>query len=135
MSNTLIRATLEARLKTWAQAQNVPVAWENVGFTKPASSMFVEPFFVPAVTFNTDVAGARATYIGFFQVNCWAPTGTDMIAVTNLTDSLIDAFPMLPKVGAISIESTPSAKKPIEDEAGWVIVPVLIKYRYEASIS
>jgi hypothetical protein len=56
-----------------------------------------------------------------------------MRQVEALADSLIDAFPVVPKTGAVSIESTPYASRPIEDEEGWVIVPVRIKYRYENS--
>lgn len=134
MSNTLIRAELEGRLQAWATAQGVQVAWENVSFTKPTTK-FVEPIFIPAVTINSNVSGRRATYLGALQVNCWAPIGTGMGQVMTLAESLIAAFPLLPKTGAVSIESTPSAKKPILDESGWVVVPVLIKYRYEASLN
>lgn len=134
MSNQLIRASLEGRLQTLATSLGVSVAWENVAFEKPTTK-FLEPFLIPVTTINTDVAGHRATYLGMFQVNCWAPTGNGMGDVSALAQSVIDAFPMLPKSGAVSIESTPSAAPPMEDEQGWVIVPVTIKYRYEASLS
>lgn len=131
MSNKLIRAELDARLKAWAQAQNLPVAWEGVSFTKP-SGPFVEVFLMPTVSVNSDVAGKRTTYLGTYQVNCWGLDGKGMGQLEGITDSLIAAFPMLPKAGAVSIEATPSAGRPIEDMDGWTVIPVRIKYRYES---
>jgi hypothetical protein len=125
---------LEGRLKTWATAQSIPVAWQNTAFTKPATQ-FLEPFLIPVVVNNSNVAGKRATYLGIFQVNCWSPIGPGMGDVETLAQSVVNLFPLLPKVGGVSIESTPSALDAIKDDSGnWIIVPVRISYRYEASI-
>lgn len=134
MSNTVIRAALEGRLKTWADAQ-VPVvrfAPENVSFVKPTDgSLWVEPFLIPNVTMNNELSGSRKTLLGLFQVNCWAPKGQGMRPVETLAQNVIDLFPLVPKFGAVSIESTPYAGRPDESDSSWVIVPVLMQYRYE----
>jgi len=136
MSNAVIRAALEARLKAWADAQvpKVLFAAENSAFTKPSDgSPFIEPFLLPNLTINNELRGSRKTMLGLFQVNCWAPKGKGMGQVEQLALGVINLFPLVPKFGVVSIESTPSADRPDESDANWVIVPVLIKYRYEAS--
>lgn len=133
MSNAKIRAELETRLKTWADAQSpqIPIAFQNVAFTKPANGPYLEPFLMPNATLNRTVDGKRKTYIGLFQINCWAQSGTGMGAVEALAQSVVNLFPMLPKTGAVSIEKTPEAAHPLPDDTGWVIVPVTVEYRME----
>lgn len=136
MSNAVIRAELEARLKAWADSQTpeVKVAWENIHFTKPAEgSLWLEPILVPNDTMNKELSTKRKTYLGIFQINCWAPSGKGMGQVEKLAQSLIDLFPVLPKTGLVSIEKTPTAEKPLLDNSGWVIVPVTIQYRMETT--
>lgn len=129
-----IRAFMEGKLSAWASQQSpvVPVAYQNVAFNKPAGSKFVECFLLPSTTIQNEVAGKRATMLGLFQVNCWAPKGNGMQQAEAMAYSIVSAFPMLPKL-AVSIEATPSIGKAILDDSGWVIVPVVIKYRYESS--
>lgn len=132
MSNAIIRASLESKLKAWADAQvpPIPIAFQGVPFTKPSTGLFLEPYLIPNETFNKELSGKRKTYIGLFQVNCWAPSGTGMGQVEQLSQSIVDLFPIVPKIGAVSIEQTPAAGRPMPDD-GWVIVPVTIKYRME----
>jgi len=135
MSNDVIRAELETRLFDWAQAQNpkVPIAFESAPFTKPETGVFLEAFLIPNVTIDADVAATRKRLVGIFQVNCWARSGKGMGEVDRLAASVIDAFPVVPKSGEVSIEQTPYADKSLSDNSGWVIVPVTIMYRYESS--
>lgn len=133
MSNATIRAELETRLKTWADAQTpkIPVSFEGVPFTKPASGTYLECFLIPAVTIDADVSATRQRRLGIFQVNCWIKSGTGMRQVETLAQNIIDLFPILPKTGAVSIESTPYADNSILDPSGWIAVPVSIQYRHE----
>lgn len=132
MSNAVIAAALETRLKTLADSLGVLVAWEGREFLKP-EGMWFEAFLLPNETMNYELSGTRKTYLGLFQVNCWAPTGRGLGPLRALAQSVIDEFQLVPKTGSVSIEATPTADRPIEsDPSGWVAVPVLIKYRYEA---
>lgn len=135
MSNQIIAAALESRLKAWAEAQvpPVPVAFEDVAFNKPTNGTpWLEPILIPNDTMNKEVSGGRKTYLGFFQVNVWAPKGEGMGRARSLAQSIVNLFPLLPKVGAVSIEATPTASRPMDGDQNWKIVPVLIKYRYES---
>lgn len=134
MSISTIRSELETRLQTWANAQTppIPIAFQNVAFTKPQAGCYLEPYLLPNGTSNEEVSGKRKTHIGIFQVNCWALSGRGMGEVELLAQKVVDLFPMLPKTGSVSIEGTPSADSPLPDGTGWVIVPVTIKYRMES---
>lgn len=133
MSNSIIRAELETRLKTWADAQvpKIPIAFEGVGFTKPTSGVYLEPFLLPSATMNNTVAGSRITRYGMFHVNCWALSGKGMREVETLAQSIVDLFPILPKSGTVSIERTPFVHDKETDLSGWVYVGVTIEYRHE----
>lgn len=135
MSNPVIRAALEGRLNTWALAQVPPVqlAWQSVSFEKEAGKPFLEPILIPNLTVNHEVSGSRKTHLGLFQINVWAPTGEGMGRVEAMAQAIVDLFPLVPKFGNVSIEATPTASNPLPGDAGWVIVPILIKYRYEAA--
>lgn len=134
MSNAIIRAALETRLKAWADAQvvKIPIAFEGVSFTKPSSGPYLQPLLIPNVTVNQDLSGARKTLLGLFEVACWWPSGKGMGGVEKLAQSVVELFPLLPKSGVVSIESTPYAERPVLDESGWIVVPVIILYRYES---
>jgi len=133
MSNSIIRAALETRLKVWADAQlpKIPVAFESVTFNKPLSNVYLQPLLIPNITLNNELSGIRKTQLGIFEVRCWCRSGIGMGVVEGIASSVINLFPLVPKQGAVSIENTPYAEKPMFDEAGWIIVPVMIFYRYE----
>lgn len=137
MSNSIVRTALETRLRTWAQAQTpVPsIAFENVAFTKPTLStttpLWVECKLLPNQTFSRDTTALRETFIGLFQVNVWSPSNIGMGQAERMADSIKQAFPVVPKFGGVSIEQPPKVGSPLQD-SGWIVVPVLISYRYES---
>lgn len=133
MSNSIIRSVFETQLKTWADAQvpKIPIAFEGASFSKPSSGTFLEPTLLPNVTLNHDLSGLRKTYLGIFEVKCWCQSGRGMGKVEQLAGSIINLFPMLPKAGVVSVEQTPHAEHTHLDDSGWIVVPVLILYRYE----
>jgi hypothetical protein len=134
MSNTVIRAAMESRLKAWADAQSPKtlVAYQNVSFSKPADfTPYLECTLIPNETQDRDVACTQKRYMGFFQVNCWAQKGKGMGQAERLAESVITLFPRTLNLDPVRIDATPSAGKPLSDDSGWVIVPVLIKYRLD----
>lgn len=134
MSNAIIRAALETRLKTWADAQTtkIPIAFEGASFTKPSTGPYLQPLLIPNITMDANISCTRKTLYGMFEVACWYPSGRGMGGVEQLTQSIINLFPVLPKIGSVSVENTPYAERPFIDDSGWIIVPVVIMYRYES---
>lgn len=132
MSTAIVRAALETRLATWASTQSLPIAYQNVGFTKP-NGPWLEAILIPNLTMNKEITGTRKTMLGFFQVNVWTPQGQGTGQAEAIAQGIVDLFPMVPKFGSVSIESTPSVERTHPDEDGWAVTPVLITYRYEAT--
>lgn len=130
-----VRAELETRLKAFAEAQVPPlsIAYEASSFSKP-SAAFLECVIVPTETVNVTVDGNRIRELGVMQVNVWYPSGTGVGKLETLANKLIAAFPVVPSVGTVCIENTPSKSRAIKDEAGWVIIPVTIHYRQEGEV-
>lgn len=133
MSNVIIRAELETRLQTWADAQTpkIPIAFEGWAFDKNAHELFLEPLLVPVVTLDKELSATRKTRIGIFSVNCWAKSGKGMRSIETLAQNIVELFPILPKQGTVSIEATPHAGDTYPDPSGWMVLPVTIQYRHE----
>jgi hypothetical protein len=129
------RNELHARIKALGASLSVPVAYEGVSFTKPSIDgqdlPFIECFIRPSGTKNVTVDGLRVRDTGVFKVNVWGPSGSGTGDVDDIAQSVVSAFPIVPKTGEVSIESTPSIGGLITDVPGWLIRPVTISYRYE----
>lgn len=128
-----IRSELEARIITWADAQSpkIPVALENVSFTKPTIGGYLETFFLASVTVNPDVEASRERETGILQVNCCVPQGNGTKAANELVAAIITLFPVLPKTGTVSIEHPPQKSNGLPRDDGFWIVPISISYRQE----
>ena len=132
MSNAIIAAHFEGILATWAAAQSpaIPVAYESVPFTKP-TTRYLECFLIPANTKDVTVDGTRQRYMGTFQINVWVPDGKGRGAGDVIAAALVDLFPIVPKTGNVSVETTPTVSRAIKDVAGWRVIPVTLTYRLE----
>ena len=134
MSNAIIRNHFETRLAAWAAAQTpaIPVTYEAIPFTKPADGMFLECFLMPGLTMNRSVSGTNATYIGLFQINLWGRQDRGMGALEKVSSGIVSLFPVFPKSGKVSIDELPRAEPSAADPSGWIVIPHVIKYRYES---
>lgn len=133
---SVIRQELEVRLLAFAESRNpeLPIAWEGDSFIRPdPPAPFLESVLVPESTKDVTVDGLRQRRRGCLQVNIWYPVdGTGSGGVSAIAEALVSAFPLVPKTGTVSIESTPHVGRPLGDIAGWRITPVTIAYRYES---
>lgn len=50
-----IAAALAARLGEWADAEGIPVAWENVPFTPPSDGLYLAVHDMPATPRTLDL--------------------------------------------------------------------------------
>lgn len=134
MSNSIVRQALETRLATWASAQSpsIPVAYENAIFEKPTDSTWLESILIPNTTNNRETTALHQTYIGLFQVNVWSRKGEGLHDAQVVAESISSLFPVMPKIGSVSIDKPPHVGRPILDDSGWVALPILMSYRYEA---
>lgn len=132
MSKPIVRRAFETRIAAWAATQNpIPlISFENDTFTKPDNDLFIECYIIPNKTINRETTAQRQTLMGLFQVNVWFRQGSGMGDAEASAESLVAAFPVIPKIAGLSIEETPTVGKPLPD-SGWQVLPVLMKYRYE----
>ena len=133
MSNTIIRATLINKLRTWADAQvpKIPIAYENASFTKPLTGGFLQPTLVPNLTMSHELSGVRQTMLGIFEILCWYPSTKGMVGADALSDSVNALFQLLPKIGNVHMQNINHTSRPMLDDSGWIVVSVTIPYRYE----
>lgn len=130
---TTIRQELEQRIAAVASSliPPIPVVYEDVPFTKPTTSPFVECFLTPSVTKDVTVDGTRQRELGTLQINIWVPSGKGAATGERLAQAFISAFPIVPKTGSVSIEQTPYMSRAITDVSGWRIIPITTSYRRE----
>jgi len=129
MSNELIRAAFEGRLKAWAADKGLTVAWPNINF-KPPESRYLRSFLLPNNTRSDDLEGEHRRFLGVYQVSIVEPTGAGSGAAAALADELDALFSAPLTNGALRINllRPMSASAPIQEPDRWV-VPVSASYR------
>lgn len=130
-----VRSELTVRLANLAATLNIPVAYENTPFTPPINNgPFIEAILMPSTTVDVTVDGLRQRELGYLQLNVWSKQGVGTKQSEDICNAIKNAFPLIPKIGDVSIEATPSIRQAIIDNSGYRIVPVIINYRLETSI-
>lgn len=128
-----VRSELTARVVALAATLNVPVVYENFSFTKPDSHQpFFEMTINPFNVIDATVDGTRQRETGFMQINIYCPAGAGTKQGEDFAEAIKAAFPLLPKQGEVSIESTPSIKPSMIDGTGYRITPMYVYYRRES---
>ena len=131
MSTKLIRSLYEQRLAAWAAARSLPVAWQNVSFTPPASGIYLRAFLLPATTDVPDLAGEYPIYRGVFQISIVAPSGQGSGAAEQLVEDVAAEFPadLLLTAGALSVMIvSPCSQGPAIHDGTSYMVPVSFTY-------
>lgn len=130
MSNTLIRQAFETRLKTWADANSIQVAWENAEFDPTTDQAYAQPIMLPVSIKDLFLDQTGRDYRGIFQVNLHMPIGTGAGATSALIDSLDAAIGGSFTQGSIRVTRLtpmqPAPPLPVPDR---YVVPVSAEYR------
>lgn len=132
MSEHLIRSAFESRIKTWADAQGLPVAWENVELAPQPAGAYVRAFLLPADTFSEDLGRAHSVYRGIFQASLCMPAGTGPGAAEVLVAALRALFPASAPMtsGGLLVHITePLSRGPGIPEPDRYVVPCSLPYR------
>lgn len=127
------RKEIEQRLNNWAKAQvpPIPVSVEGFEFKKPVDGPYLEVFLLGDSNVSANLAAEGVRHYGMFQVNCYYPANNGMGDVEELRDAVVALYPVLPKIGTVSIE------KPLSWSGGTVIdgfafIPIRANYRVES---
>lgn len=92
MSETLIRRAFETRLKTYADANSLPVAWENKALNPQPEGAYLRATLLPAATTSQTLDRVHAQFLGIFQIDVCAPTGTGPAAAETIVAALRSLF-------------------------------------------
>jgi hypothetical protein len=128
-----VRTEVETKLATWAAAQTpvVPVSYENVPFTKPTATAWLQIFFLDAITVNPDVAASGERETGIFQINVCTPENKGTKERDALVTAMKGLFPVLPKTGTVSFERPPTVSNGYNRTDGFFVTPMSFSYRQE----
>lgn len=128
-----IRSEIEKRVIDWAALQSpvIPVALEGVPFTKPKTGSYLRIWFLPKDVTNPTIDALRKRTKGFFQIDCCTLDGTGSAVVETLADNVAALFPVVPKVGTVSIEQFPQIGQALIQDL-WRVIPLTISYRQES---
>ncbi|EPJ0594313.1 TPA: DUF4128 domain-containing protein [Enterobacter roggenkampii] len=131
-----IASALAARLGTWADAEGISVAWENVPFTPPANEMYLAVYDMPATPRTVDLGLRCRIYSGVYQINVVAPVGTGRTDVVSLADRVAELFPEGQEIEGRGftcwIDQTPGVFRGITTSVSYT-VPVSLNYRADIS--
>lgn len=135
MSQQAVRRALESKLKIWAAANALPIAYQNVEF-KPPDGNYGRAYLLPAPTTSPDLGRRGRIWLGTFQISLVMATGAGQKAAEALVSSLDGEFdPAVPIAAAggllVHLLEPVSAVAPIS-EGDREVVPVSFPYRAQA---
>jgi len=131
MSNQVIRKAFESRLKTYATAQGLSIAYEGVAFSPPATT-YLRSFVLPANTNSDTLDGVHRGYQGVYQVSIVCPINTSSATIDAIVAALDALYPVtFTQDGARITMTRPMGKRPAIQEPDRYVVPVDGAYRLD----
>jgi hypothetical protein len=138
MSESIIRAAYEGRLKAWAAARvpALPIEYQNVSFTPPADgSPYLRCFLLPGRTDSEDLAGVHKAFVGVFQISIVTKAGVGQGMAEGIAAELAALFPNnlpLTRSGLTVYVRTPcSTASPVQGDTTST-TPVSFSYRADS---
>jgi hypothetical protein len=131
MSQSKIRTALEQRLKTFADAKPLPVAWENFG--QVPTGTHLRAFLFRSPTQDPSIGAQHKRYRGLFRIQVWhASVGAGAASVEALAEEIVALFPRALQLTkdsvVVHIENTPSQGS-VSIEANWAVITIEMAYR------
>lgn len=134
MSNKIIRAALEERLKTWAAAHTspIPLFLENRSKVPAVGARHIRTYLMPADTLNPSQGAQHRLYHGIYQISIFLPENDG----TGDSDDLAKAIEVLFKCPTtitksglnVQILQTPFISQSRPDGAGFWMTTITVKY-------
>lgn len=129
MSQAIIRKAFESRLKTWAVANGIAIAYENVNFTAP-DAVYLRSFMLPAETRNELINGEHRSYKGVYQVSIYMPSNSPIKSGEDMAADISALFPQVFTQDGIRITMlNPLGQRPALQDGARLTIPVSGSYR------
>lgn len=130
MSQKIVRDALETVVNTFATAQSLTIAWENLPFTPPTGA-YLRAFIIPSPTTSESLARTDRRYGGFLQIDLMMPIDQGASPAETLLAALVTAFNPATVLTSSSVRvnilQPASAAAPIQEPHRYV-VPVTVSY-------
>lgn len=127
-----IQTALDSILKTWADAETIIVAWENIGRQTDIDVPHVASFLLPADTTGVGLADSDVQdYTGIYQVNVYVQKGDGTGSSRPLVDGLLNVFAKgtTVEVDGQKTRIETSWRSSAVDNEAWYVIPVSVRYR------
>ena len=134
MSDAIIQAAIEARLKAWADAQTppIPIAYENSGYKPTVGQRYLRCTLLPAKPLNPSQGGQHKHFHGIYQVDVHVPEGGGRSVHSPIVEALRVLFKRpttMPRDGInVNVLQTPATGPGGPNGAGFWMVPLSIYY-------
>jgi hypothetical protein len=125
---------IETKLKTWADSQDIPIAFEAVTFEPPAAGIYARTFHVPATTTGAFVEGGHKAFTGFYQVSIVGVKGKGAAPMRELAETLGRALPqnLVLRRGTFAVQiTTPLSEGPLIEDTGGQTARVTLPCRFD----
>ena len=126
-----ISAALDTKLNTFAAANSVPVAWENLDYKPVVGTLFIRPTLLPSDSQPTGLSYVSAIdHLGLYQIDILSPIDKGKGQAITMADLLVTSFARgeLAYNGKIVTIKSASRGSGSRDSA-WFIVSVTITYQ------
>lgn len=131
---TTVRQEFETRVAAFAAAQVPPllVSYENIPFTRPTNTPWLECYIAPATTVSATLDTSTNRERGTLGITVWVPSGKGVTKADEIAAKIVKAFPVLPKVGVLSVEQPVNTSRFILADDGWGAIACSCPYRVES---
>lgn len=126
---TEIYNAFSIRAGAFAAAQGLPIAYPDISFTPPPIGQWLEvrAFWNDGANYGMADDGPTVEQ-GFFRLMACGRTGSGLMDLQTLAESIVAAFPKGTMLAKARVERSPSMSGPIQDDDRSTI-PVTIRWR------
>lgn len=132
--NAKIEKVFNSSLRTWATANNVPVAWDGVPYEPAVGTKYVSQVNLPVKPQNVAIGqGVPQRRKGIYQIDVYASTENPKYEADKLVESLEAVFkPGYPLTySGVSVQIENFYPDPHGMDKGWYRVSISVFYRCE----
>jgi hypothetical protein len=132
VTQALIRQALEAPLSTYATANSIVVAWQNVELAQQPTALYLRSFVLPLPTISEDIGRQHRRYDGVYQVSIVAPFGGGWTLAEAALAALIALYPPDTDLVVSTLRVhvlQPLSPAPALQERDRFVIPCSLQYR------
>ena len=126
-----ISAALDSNLATFAAANGVSVAYENIEFTPTVGTLYIRPTNLPANTLPLGISfNSALNHLGIYQIDVIAPVDKGKGAAVSMADLIVSAYPRGDLTyNGVKVRIKSASRNTGTRDGAYYIVSVIITYK------